>query len=173
MGIVPQTIPTPKWGIFLITLVNSRAQRQKTTLTWWHELQKKIATTLTWWQELQKKFVSTLAWWQQLRKRFPTALLLLRQANKRRRAPHVSHNFAVRIPLRHLRQTRFCWPFNNWQRTTIQSISITILAESRNCLDPSQLQCPHLMENQRNSNYLKIYSKQVWKSTICWLKKTK
>ena len=32
-GIVPQTMPTPKWGIFLITLVNSTAQRQKTTLT--------------------------------------------------------------------------------------------------------------------------------------------
>ena len=29
----PQTIPTPKWGIFLITLVSSTAQRQKTTLT--------------------------------------------------------------------------------------------------------------------------------------------
>ena len=33
LGIVPQTIPTPKWGIFLITLVNSTAQRHKTTLT--------------------------------------------------------------------------------------------------------------------------------------------
>ena len=33
LAIVPQTIPTPKWGIFFITLVNSTAQRQKTTLT--------------------------------------------------------------------------------------------------------------------------------------------
>ena len=32
LGIVPQTIPTPKWSIFLITLVNSTAQRQKTSL---------------------------------------------------------------------------------------------------------------------------------------------
>ena len=32
-GIAPQTIPTPKWGCFLITLVNSTVQRQKTTLT--------------------------------------------------------------------------------------------------------------------------------------------
>ena len=27
-GIAPQTIPTPEWGIFLITLANSKAQRQ-------------------------------------------------------------------------------------------------------------------------------------------------
>ena len=30
----PQTIPTSKWGFFLITLVNSTAQEQKVTLTW-------------------------------------------------------------------------------------------------------------------------------------------
>ena len=32
-GIAPQTIPTQKWGIFLITLTSSIAQRQKPTLT--------------------------------------------------------------------------------------------------------------------------------------------
>ena len=42
LGIAPQTIPTPKWGIFLITLANSIAQRQKPTLTWWQEKQKEI-----------------------------------------------------------------------------------------------------------------------------------
>ena len=34
MGIAPQTIPIPKWGIFLITLANSIAQRQQPTRTW-------------------------------------------------------------------------------------------------------------------------------------------
>ena len=34
MGIAPQTIPIPKWGIFLTTLVNSIAQRQKPTRIW-------------------------------------------------------------------------------------------------------------------------------------------
>ena len=96
LGIAPQTIPTPKWGIFLITLANPIAQRQKTTLTWW--------------QELQKNFVTTLTWWQQLKKRFPTAPLLLRQANKRRRAPQVNHNFAVRILLRHWGRPDFFGP---------------------------------------------------------------
>ena len=33
LGIVPQTIPAPKWGTFLTTLVILTAQRQKTTLT--------------------------------------------------------------------------------------------------------------------------------------------
>ena len=33
-GIAPQTIPIPKWGIFLITLPGSIAQRQKLTRTW-------------------------------------------------------------------------------------------------------------------------------------------
>ena len=34
MGIAPQTIPIPKWGIFPTTLVNSIAQRQKPTRIW-------------------------------------------------------------------------------------------------------------------------------------------
>ena len=33
-GIVPQTIPAPKRGPFLATLVKLTAQRQKSTLTW-------------------------------------------------------------------------------------------------------------------------------------------
>ena len=103
----------------------------------------------------------------------PTAPLLLRQANRRRRAPQVNHNFAVRIPLRQLKQTRFCWPFKNWRRTPIQPISTIILAKSRNCLNFWQRRCLRLMGNQRNSNCLKIYSKRVWKSTVSWRKKTR
>ena len=34
MGTAPQTIPIPKWGIFVTTLVNSIAQRQKPTRIW-------------------------------------------------------------------------------------------------------------------------------------------
>ena len=33
-GIAPQMIPIPKWGIFLTTLVNSIAQRQKPSRMW-------------------------------------------------------------------------------------------------------------------------------------------
>ena len=157
MGIAPQTIPIPKWGIFLTTLVNSIAQRQrpsrirwpKLTITWWQK------TTLTWWQEVQKRFVTILTHWQQLKKRFPTAPLLLRQANRRKRAPRVNLISAVRIPLRQLKQIRLSWPFSNLRRTPIQSISTILLAESQNCLNLLQRRCPGLTENQRNSVCLK------------------
>ena len=107
-------------------------------MTWWQEVQKRFAFDLTWWQEFKKKFVSIPTWRQKLKTRFPTAPLVLRQENKRRHAPRVSHNFAVRIPLRQLEQTRFCWPFNNWRQTVIQPISTTTSVESRNCLNLSQ-----------------------------------
>ena len=73
----------------------------------------------------------------------------------------VSLNFAVGTPLLQLRQTRFCWPFSNWRRTPIQPISKTTLAESQNCLNPSQRRRLRWMGNQRNSNCLKICSKRV------------
>ena len=38
MGIAPKMIPIPKWGIFLITLANSIAQRQKPTRIWWPKI---------------------------------------------------------------------------------------------------------------------------------------
>ena len=79
----------------------------------------------------------------------------------KRRALQVNINFAVRVPLRQLKQTSFCWPLNNWRRTPIRSKSITILAESRNCQNLSQRRFLHLTENQRNLSCLNIYSKRV------------
>ena len=79
----------------------------------------------------------------------------IRQEKKRRRAPQVSHNSAVRTTLRQLKQTKFCWHFNNWRRTVIQPISTTTSVESRNCPNLLRRQCPRSMENQRNSNCLK------------------
>ena len=174
MRIVPQTILDLKWSL----LPPSQGQNQILTwwqenqiLTWWQELQE--TQILTWWQELQAKFVNTLTLQWKPKKRFPTAPLVLHQGNRRRRAPQVNLNFAVRIPLQHLRQTKFCWPFKKWQRTVIQPISTTISAESRNCRNPSQRQCPRLMENQKNSNCSNIYSKQAWKFITSLLKKTR
>ena len=54
-----------------------------------------------------------------------------------RRAPQVSNNFAVRKPLRQLKQTRFCWPFNNWRLTATPPVSTTTLANFQNCPNPS------------------------------------
>ena len=44
LGIAPSTIPAPKWGNFLITLVNSIAQIQKITLTLTFVKQNKMGT---------------------------------------------------------------------------------------------------------------------------------
>ena len=83
------------------------------------------------------------------------------QANKRKRTPQVSHNSAVRTPLRQLKQTRFCWFLNKWQVTVFLPISSTTLTKYRNCPNPSLTQCLFLMGNQKNSNCLKICCKQV------------
>ena len=80
---------------------------------------------------------------------------------KKARSTNQPHFRSENTPGRQLRQTRFCWPSNNWRRTPIQPFSTKILAESRNCLNLSQRQCLRLTENQRNSNCLKIYSKRV------------
>ena len=83
------------------------------------------------------------------------------QENKRRRAPQVSHNFALITPLRQLKQTRFCWPFSNWRRTVILPTPITAVTKFQNCLNPSRQHCPPSTGNHRNLNSLKIYSKRV------------
>ena len=49
----------------------------------------------------------------------------------------------------------------NRSSPVIQPISSIISAESQNCRNPSQRQCPRLMGNQKNLNGLKIYSKRV------------
>ena len=56
---------------------------------------------------------------------------------KKRRARQVSHNSAVKTPPRHLKQIRFCWTFNNWQRTAILPFSKTTSIESGSCPIPS------------------------------------
>ena len=142
---------TPR--VILILKQASSAARLHKTLT-----QKLV---LTWWHEFKKKFLSIPKWRLKFKKRFPTAPLIFRQENKRRRTPRVSHNFAVRKPLRQLKQTRFCWPFSKGRRTVIQPNSTRISQESQNCLSPSRQQCPPSTGNQWDLNYLKIYSKRV------------
>ena len=143
---------------------------QKLHVTWWQELQKRLTLHVTWWQEfkerfvmaatcwqeLQKEFAMATTWWQQFKKSFPTAPLQFPQEVKRRRAPQVSHNFAVRTPLRQLKQTKFCRPFSNWRRTVILPMSITTVTVTRSCLNPSWQQCPPSTGNQRNLDCLKI-----------------
>ena len=96
-----------------------------------------------------------------IQEEIPYCLLDFCQENKRRSAPQIIRNFEVGTTLRQLKQTKFCWPFNNWQLTTILPMSITTKTESRKCLNHSQRKCPHLIKNQRNLNSLKICPKQA------------
>ena len=98
-----------------------------------------------------------ITWWQEFKKVLPTVPQELRQENKRRRAPQVSHSFSMITPLRQLKQTRFCRPFNNWRLTATLPLSTTTSVESRNCTNPSQRQCPLLTRNQRKSKCLKMF----------------
>ena len=51
----------------------------------------------------------------------------------------------MRTLVRQLKQTRFCWPFNNWRRSVIQPILTTTSIESRICTN--LLQWPRSMGN--------------------------
>ena len=73
----------------------------------------------------------------------PYCSLELPQENKRRRAPQVSHNFAVRTLLRQLKQTRFCWLLSIWRATAFPPTSTTTFTEFQNCLNPLRQQGPH------------------------------
>ena len=106
-----------------------------------------------------------LAWWQELKKWISIAPFGLLQENERSRAPQDTHNFAVRSPLRQLKQTTFCWPFNSWRTTATPPTSTITLTIFRKSLNPSQRQCPNSMGNQKTLNFLKISCKQVWKFT--------
>ena len=48
-------------------------------------------------------------------------------SGKQKKARSTSQpQFRSENPLRQLKQTRYCWPLNNWQRTVIQPISTAI-----------------------------------------------
>ena len=93
------------------------------------------------------------------------------QENKWRRARQVSHKSAVKIPLRQMRQTSFCWLFNNWRATLVQPIRVTRSTEIQNCPNPSRQQCRPSIGNQKSLKCLKICSKQVWIMTTISQKK--
>ena len=132
----------------------------------WSSLLVEPATKLT---QIKRR---PLIWWQELTKVFLFAPPGFLQQTKRRPAPQVSHNFAVRTSLWQLKQTRLCWPFNSWRSTATPRISTTKLIEFRNCLNPLWQECPRSTGNQKNLNFWKISSKQVSNFTINSRKKT-
>ena len=93
--------------VTVVTWWQELHERFVRVVTWWQELQEfkeRFAIAPTWWEGLQRRCAMALTWWQQFKKTFPTAPLEFPQENKRRRAPQVNLNFAVRTPR------------NNWSR---------------------------------------------------------
>ena len=83
-------------------------------------------------------------------------------SGKKKKARSTSQpQFRSEKTLRQLKQTIFCWSFNNWRRAVILPMSITTVTNFQNCLNLSRQQCPPSTGKQRNLNCLKIYSKQV------------
>ena len=55
------------------------------------------------------------------------------QESRRKTAPPVNRNSAVKKPLRRSKQTKFCWPFSSWQITTVLWTSKITSTEFPNC----------------------------------------
>ena len=79
------------------------------------------------------------------------------QESRKRTAPLVNRNSAVRIPLKRLKQTKYCWPFSSWQTTTILQTSIAIITEIPNCQSRSRQRSPRSTGNLKSSSCLKIF----------------
>ena len=88
------------------------------------------------------------------------------QESRKRTALPVNRNSAVRIPLRRSKQTKFCWPTNTWQITTILRTFIITSTKFPNCQSHSPQRCPRLTGNLRNLSCLKICSKRASKIII-------
>ena len=85
------------------------------------------------------------------------------QESRKRTAPQVNRNSALKTYLRRLRQTKVFWRFRSWQTTTFLQFSMTILTEFPKCQSHLRQRCPRSMENLKKSSCLKISSKQVSK----------
>ena len=83
--------------------------------------------------------------------------------SRKRTALQVNRNFAAKIPLRQLRQTKFCWPFSSWQITLILRIFTIISTYSLNCQSHRPQQSPRLTGKLKNLSFLKTFFRRVSK----------
>ena len=120
LGIFPRVIPIPKW--------NSLPIGQTILLTLTHKRPLKC--------------------WQELKKGFPFAPLGPLQENKRRRAPLVSHNLALRIALQQLKITFFN-PSAVGEQDTIRPTFTKTLTGAQNGRNPSLHQGPSSLGNKK------------------------
>ena len=90
----------------------------------------------------------------------------LSSGKQKRTALPVNRKSAVKTPMRRLKQTKSCWPFSNWQITTILQISLTELTEFPKCSSHSRQRCPPSTGNLKKSRCLKIFFRRVSKFII-------
>ena len=76
---------------------------------------------------------ANVTWWQELTKKSHTAPPVYPQGSRKRTSPPVNRISAVRTPLRRSKQTKFCWPSNSWQITTILRTFTITSTEFANC----------------------------------------
>ena len=90
----------------------------------------------------------------------PLCSLGTSSSNQRKRAPQVSHNSAVKTPLRKSGHTRCCWSFSSWRVIATLPTSSTTLFGFQNYRNPSGRQCLLSMGNQKNLNCFRINPKR-------------
>ena len=146
MGIAPQTIPIPKWGISS-SLRPTHEPRDRNQLAYGDQKLPSLG-------DRRSRGDSSQPSHNDSNSRRDSLLLLyyfVRQTEEG--ALHKSTSISQwEYTCDNWGRPDFDGPFSYWRRTPIQPISITTLAESRNFLNPSQRQCLLLMENQRNSS---------------------
>ena len=165
-----QSDPHPEAGIFRNQTMQMSGQN--IAVTWWQEFRERVFAAVTWWQELQNGLVIAVTWWQEFTRKSHTAPQVHLRESRKRTVLLVNRNSAARIPLRRSRQTKFCWPSNSWQITTILRTFLITSTEFPNCQSHLPQRCPHLTGNLRNLSCLKIFSKRASKYTMSLLKMT-
>ena len=70
-------------------------------------------TATTWRQESKGRVQLVRTWWQEFTKKLCTAHLAHLPESRKRTALQVNLNFAAKLPLRQLKQTKFCWRFSS------------------------------------------------------------
>ena len=86
--------------------------------------------------------------------------LITSSGKQKKTALPVNRNFAVKIPLRRLKQTKVCWHFSSWWTRITLQYSTRISTEFPNCQNLSRQQCPNSTGNLKSLSCLKSFSNE-------------
>ena len=113
-----QSDPHPEAGIFGNHTMRKSDQKDRRDMVTGVQ-RERVSVAVTWREECRERVCANVTWWQELTKKSHTAPPVYPQGSRKRTAPPVNRNSAVRTPLRRSKQTKVCWPSNSWQITTI------------------------------------------------------